>query len=74
MKNFGLPLLLICTITLAACVTRMAPFAPHRPNIPEHRATQTNADCRDCHAVATIGKGHQESDDCLRCHRIVQGD
>lgn len=74
MKPFGLTLTLIVAVSLGACVTRIAPLSPHRPNSPEHRAAQNNAACIDCHAVATLGKRHQASDDCLRCHRIVQGD
>ena len=75
MKKLLPPGIALClVIVLSACVTRMAPFSPHRTNTEAHRQAQTNQDCIGCHAVAEIGKQHQASDDCLRCHRIVQGD
>lgn len=61
-------------VLLTACVTRMAPFSPHRTNTEAHRKAQTNQDCSSCHPVAEIGKAHKASDNCVRCHRIVQGD
>jgi len=73
-KNLFTSLVLGLALLLTACVTRMAPFSPHRTNTDAHRQAQTNQDCAGCHAVAEIGNQHQASDDCLRCHRIVQGD
>jgi PBP1b-binding outer membrane lipoprotein LpoB len=61
-------------LLLTACVSRMAPFSPHRTNTEAHQKAKTNQDCSGCHSVAEIGKEHQASDNCLRCHRIVQGD
>lgn len=72
-------ILFTCTVLglavwLTACVTRMAPFSPHRANTEAHQKARTNQDCSSCHAVAEIGKEHKVSDNCVRCHRIVQGD
>lgn len=70
--------LLVCTIitllALPACTRRMAPFAPHQSNSEAHRTALTNQACLGCHEINTIGKHHQASDDCRRCHRILQGD
>lgn len=59
---------------LAACPARMAPFAPHRTNTDFHNAAHTNQACLECHATKTIRTAHQDSDDCLKCHRILQGE
>jgi cytochrome c2 len=71
--------LYVCTLAclilaVAACVNRMAPFSPHRTNTEAHRGAKTNQACIECHSLADIGQGHQATDNCLRCHRIVQGD
>ncbi|TLM67653.1 MAG: hypothetical protein FDZ69_03930 [Deltaproteobacteria bacterium] len=68
-------LVLIALLTLlAACTRRMAPFAPHRTNSDFHRTAQTNQACLGCHEIKKISRGHGASDDCLRCHRILQGE
>lgn len=75
MKKILLFGLLFClALTVGACVQRIAPFSPHRPNTDFHRQAKTNHACIGCHALAEVGRGHQATDDCLRCHRIVQGD
>jgi len=53
---------------------RMAPFAPHRPDSDFHRNATTNQACIGCHEVAGLRSGHQASDDCRKCHRILHGD
>jgi len=73
-KILFLSLVFCLSILLTACVTRMAPFAPHRTNTDDHRKAQTNQDCSGCHSITEIGKGHKATDNCVRCHRIVQGD
>jgi hypothetical protein len=66
---------LLCLIlAVSACVHRIAPLSPHRTNTDSHREAQSNKACIECHAPSDLGHGHQASDDCLRCHRIVQGD
>lgn len=70
-------LLVIVIITLAvltACTRRMAPFAPHRTNTEAHRGALANQACLDCHKLGTISTTHQQSDNCVRCHRILQGE
>ena len=71
-----LTLLLIAAVTMiAACgPKRMAPFAPHRPDSDFHRAAQAYQACLGCHEVKSIRTEHQASDDCLKCHRILQGE
>jgi len=59
---------------IVACPARMAPFAPHRTNTDFHHAAQNNQTCLNCHEVKTIRTEHQASDDCLKCHRILQGE
>lgn len=66
-------ILLSLVLLMTACVHRMAPFSPHRPNTEEHRAALSNQQCIECHDIAALGKGHLASDNCLRCHRILQG-
>lgn len=70
----ALLLITVLVVTAACGARRMAPFAPHRPNTDFHRAAHTNQACVGCHAIATLGHGHQVDDDCLKCHRIVQGE
>ena len=60
--------------TVAACTRRMAPFAPHRTNTEAHRAAQGVHACLGCHETQTLSSTHQASDNCLLCHRILQGD
>lgn len=70
-------LLIIVIITLAvltACTRRMAPFAPHRTNTEAHREAHTNQACLDCHKPGTLSGTHQQTDNCLQCHRILQGE
>jgi uncharacterized paraquat-inducible protein A len=67
-------LMLALVLAISACVNRMAPFSPHRTNTDAHRGAQSNQACIECHKTAEIGHDHQATDDCLRCHRIVQGD
>lgn len=69
-----LVLVLIMLAILTACARRMAPFAPHRPNTEAHRGAQTNQVCLECHQLANLSGDHRQGDDCLRCHRILQGD
>jgi hypothetical protein len=73
-KLLFISLALFLSILLAACVTRIAPLSPHRTNTEAHRKAQTNQDCVDCHSVVEIKNEHKATDNCLRCHRIVQGD
>lgn len=75
MKKFLFPSMVLClALLLTACVTRMAPFSPHRTNTEAHRQAQANQDCSSCHSISEISNKHKATDDCLRCHRIVQGD
>ncbi|NJC89059.1 MAG: hypothetical protein FIB02_11115 [Desulfuromonas sp.] len=67
-------LTLVMLPAIAACPARMAPFAPHRTNTDFHRTAQNNQACLGCHEVKTIRIAHQPSDDCLKCHRILQGE
>jgi PBP1b-binding outer membrane lipoprotein LpoB len=67
-------MVLCLALILSACVTRMAPFSPHRTNTEAHQQAQTNQDCIGCHVITEVGNKHKSTDDCLRCHRIVQGD
>jgi len=72
-----LPIVLVIAVLLAGAACgpkRLAPFAPHRPNTDFHRAAQTNQACLGCHETKTIRTEHQASDDCLKCHRILQGE
>lgn len=73
-KNLSTGMVLCLALILTACVTRMAPFSPHRTNTEAHRQAQANQDCTGCHTAAEISKKHKATDDCVRCHRIVQGD
>lgn len=75
MKKLVLLLLLVVLLTgLASCARRMAPFSPHRSTTDAHLAAVTNQACLECHPHAELGPSHQTGDDCLRCHRILQGD
>jgi len=75
MKKFLIiSLLLFLGLAASACVHRIAPFSPHRPNTEAHREAQTNQACLECHQITELGHGHQATDNCLSCHRIVQGD
>lgn len=75
MHRLLLVILLITALAIvAACARRMAPFAPHRPNSDFHREAHTNQACLGCHEVKNLGSGHQATDDCLQCHRILQGE
>ena len=58
----------------SACVTRMSPFSPHRSNTEVHRFAQDNQACLQCHEVVTLSKDHKAADNCVQCHRILQGD
>lgn len=69
-----LVLLIAAPLALTACPNRMAPFAPHRTNTDFHRAAHSNQTCLGCHELKTIRTAHQASDDCLKCHRILQGE
>jgi hypothetical protein len=71
-----LPIILTLAMlpAIVACPARMAPFAPHRTNTDFHRTAQNNQACLGCHEVKTIRTAHQASDDCLKCHRILQGE
>jgi len=73
--TFGvLGLLFLLAAILTACVDRIAPFSPHRTNTQDHRMAKTNSVCIECHNIAEVGHNHTAKDDCMRCHRIVQGD
>jgi len=67
-------LIFITLATVAACNRRMAPFAPHRTNNEAHRAAQGVHACLGCHELQTLSSAHQATDNCLLCHRILQGD
>lgn len=67
-------IIIITLIALAACTRRMAPFSPHQTNTEAHRTALTNQACLNCHEIKTIGNRHQASDNCRRCHRILQGE
>ena len=72
-----LPILVLAIAVLpalVACPARMAPFAPHRTNTDFHHEARDNQACLGCHEVKTIRTVHQASDDCLKCHRILQGE
>ena len=71
-----LPIVFVALIIALSwgCVHRMAPFAPHRPDTDFHRSATTNQACIGCHEVASLRSGHQASDNCLKCHRILHGD
>jgi PBP1b-binding outer membrane lipoprotein LpoB len=73
-KILSVGMVLCLALILTACVTRTAPFSPHRTNTEAHQQAQTNQDCIGCHSIAEISSKHKSTDDCLRCHRIVQGD
>lgn len=64
----------VILLLLMACTRRMAPFAPHQTNSEAHRTAMTNQACLDCHQIKNIGNRHRASDDCRRCHRILQGE
>ena len=74
MKKLVLLLLLVLLIGLTSCARRMAPFSPHRSMTDAHLAAVNNQACLECHPYAELGPSHQAGDDCLRCHRILQGD
>ncbi len=65
---------LCLVLAVSACVHRIAPLSPHRTNTVFHQQAQSNQACIECHQISELGNGHQAADDCLRCHRIVQGD
>jgi uncharacterized paraquat-inducible protein A len=67
-------LIVAALLTVAACGRRMAPFAPHRPNTDFHREAHANQACLGCHEIKTLSSAHQASDNCLQCHRILQGE
>lgn len=68
-------LVLAALLTATACgARRMAPFAPHRTNTDFHRDAVTNQSCLNCHEGKTLSNEHQASDNCLKCHRILQGE
>lgn len=73
------PLLILIVLAALLAVTacgarRMSPFSPHRPATDSHRGAVANQSCLDCHAVKTLSNQHQASDNCLKCHRILQGE
>jgi len=75
MRRLLLAILILAVLaTIAACGRRMAPFAPHRPNTDFHREAHANQACLGCHELKTLSGAHQASDNCLQCHRILQGD
>jgi uncharacterized paraquat-inducible protein A len=75
MHRLLLVILIVAALaTVAACSRRMAPFAPHRTNTEDHRAAQGIHACLGCHEIKTLSSAHQPSDNCLQCHRILQGD
>jgi len=67
-------LLVLLLVVSAACTRRIAPFSPHRTDSEAHRNAKSNQDCSECHDVVKVGREHRTDDNCLRCHRIVQGD
>lgn len=73
-KLLLLIVVVVTLVILTACARRMAPFAPHRTNTEPHRTAVTNQACLGCHEIKTIRQGHSAADDCLRCHRILQGE
>ena len=67
-------ILLILTIIIlsSACVVRRPLFSPHRPADQDHRQATTIAQCLACHKdniPHDQGRG-----DCLKCHRILEGE
>lgn len=74
LQRLFIVLLVVFIACTAACTLRMAPFSPHRSNTDAHRQATTNQACLECHNLSEIRTDHQPSDNCLRCHRIVQGD
>ena len=73
-RLLALTLVLVLLSAGLACTRRMSPFSPHRPNTQEHRAAQTNQACLGCHELRAIPSDHHGTDDCLKCHRILQGE
>jgi len=64
---------LLCAFAVAGCGhRRVAPFAPRRPDTPDHRAAKTSADCIECHTPAKI-KDHAPGDKCVSCHFRIPG-
>jgi hypothetical protein len=77
MRHRPLLTLLLITALLGVavgCARRMAPFAPHRTNTDFHRAVLNSRNCIECHALNTLSSDHGAADDCLKCHRILQGE
>lgn len=73
-KVMTISLLFCLALAISACVHRIAPLSPHRTNTEDHQKSQSNQACIECHKISQLDKGHKATDDCLRCHRIVQGD
>lgn len=70
MKRTIATLLAACAI--AGCVHRVALYSPRREPTDAHRAANSNADCRSCHA-ATLRSSHAVEDDCMNCHKLCRG-
>jgi hypothetical protein len=68
-------ILVLCVIGILAAgcgAKRIMPFAPRRPDIPEHRNVRENNHCLNCHDLKGLSD-HARSDDCLSCHHMIRG-
>jgi uncharacterized paraquat-inducible protein A len=65
-------LLLLLLILSVACAVRRPLFSPHRPGDQVHRQAKTVEQCFECHEENVphdVGRGN-----CLKCHRILEGE
>jgi hypothetical protein len=69
MKRWITVAALLCLVV--GCVGRIALYAPRLPPSDEHRAATGNADCLECHDLASR-TSHRTTDDCRRCHTMCK--
>jgi hypothetical protein len=70
MRKFAI--LMLLSVCVAGCARRVPTYSPRRTDTKAHREAQTRAECINCHKADQI-RGHTNTDDCLRCHRICEG-
>lgn len=65
-------LFLTLIILSTACAVRRPLFSPHRPNNQDHLKATTIVQCLECHKD---NMPHEQGrGDCLKCHRILEGE
>ena len=72
MRNISL-VVILAALSVACSVARPL-FSPHRPADQDHREAKTIEQCLGCHRDNLPHDPNIGSGDCLKCHRIFEGE